>query len=173
MAGYCALGTLNLWRHARPAGVEGRCIGRVDVVVDKRKSKRLAHRIRTWARRNGTPAIIITSPLARCAAVGRHLAAWGWAHRVDARLSELDFGTWDGQRWDQIDAASVDAWTRDFADHRPGGGESVAQLIARCNAFTTELQGGGDVCVVTHAGWISAAVWTQRPEAGALSATSW
>ncbi|HET7793247.1 MAG TPA: histidine phosphatase family protein [Rhizobacter sp.] len=149
-----------VWRHPRPDGVAGRCIGRSDVPVDPRKAKRLAHRIRQRARREGLPRVVWTSPLWRSASVGRWLARWGWRHGVDTRLSELDFGDWDGRTWASIGHAQVALWVEAFATHAPGGGESVSQLMARCQAFLAEH---GHVCVVSHAGWINAA---QRVLAG-------
>lgn len=150
-----------VWRHPRPlVDVSGRCIGRTDVAVDRRKAKRLAHRVRHWARRHRAPRVVVTSPLRRAADVGRWLARWGWEHRIDARLSELDFGTWDGQAWDAIGAAAVDAWCADFAHHAPGGGEAVARLLQRTAAVLRETP----CCVVAHAGWISAACWLLEHE---------
>ena len=158
-------------------GVAGRCIGRTDVPADRRKSKRLAHRIRAWARRHGAVHEVITSPLRRGADVGRWLARWGWRHRIDGRLIELDFGHWDGQGWDAIGAAAVDTWCRDFAQHRPGGGEPLVALLGRCAAFIAEVHRdvGAEtrVCVVGHAGWISAALWLQQAGAAMPEPLSW
>lgn len=168
-------------------GVAGRCIGRTDVPADRRKSKRLAHRIRAWARRHGAAHEVITSPLRRGDDVGRWLARWGWRHRTDVRLIELDFGHWDGQAWDAIGAAAVDAWCRDFAQHRPGGGEPLVTLLARCAAFIGEvhrdsvhrdpasrgLGAEAGVCVVGHAGWISAALWLQQAGSALPEPLSW
>jgi len=150
--------------------VAGRCIGATDVIVDRRKSKRLAHRIRSWARRHGAPRVVITSPLRRTSDVGRRLASWGWVHRVDARLSELDFGTWDGRGWDEIGRVAVDGWIADFAVHRPGGGESVGDLMNRCASFVAE---SSPACVVTHAGWISAAMWLEISPTAPPSSRQW
>ena len=163
---------LVVWRHPQPLGVAGRCIGRTDVVVDPRKAKRLAHRVRQWARRHAAPRIVHTSPLRRSADVGRWLAAWGWQHHVDARLSELDFGTWDGQPWDAIGASAVGAWCDDFALHAPGDGEPVAQLLRRCRSFAEQHVGASTCCVVGHAGWISAALWLHQG-AGLPGASDW
>jgi alpha-ribazole phosphatase len=150
---------LHVWRHPRPDGVAGRCIGQVDVPVDRRRAKRLAHRIRRQSRRDGGPREVWTSPLQRAACVGRWLARWGWRHRVDPRLAELDFGSWDGETWERIGPAPVDAWCRDFARHAPGGGESVEALLARCGALLGEWTGARSatrVYAVGHAGWINA-----------------
>jgi len=54
------------WRHPRPIGADGRCIGgRTDLPVDARKAKRLAHRIRAVARREGLVREAVCSPLER------------------------------------------------------------------------------------------------------------
>jgi alpha-ribazole phosphatase len=162
-----------VWRHPQPRGVQGRCIGHTDVLVDRRKAKRLAHQIRHWARRHGAARVVLTSPLQRAASVGRVLAGWGWLHRIDARLSEMDFGQWDGLHWNLVGASALDTWCADFAAHRPGGAESVAELLARCAAFLAEPQADAPVCVVGHAGWISAAQWLQSAGTQTPTATQW
>ena len=160
--------TVCLWRHPRPEQATGRCIGRrTDLRVDPRRAKRLAHRVRAQARREGGPHEVWTSSLRRAADVGRWLARWGWAHRIDDRLAELDFGQWDGRSWDDIGAEQVDAWCRDFAGHPPGGGEAVAALMVRCAVWLGDRrQGGGRVYLVGHAGWINAARLLQERSVG-------
>ncbi|HEX3139291.1 MAG TPA: histidine phosphatase family protein [Rhizobacter sp.] len=163
---------LIVWRHPRPKNVAGRCIGLTDVCVDARKAKRLAHRIRQRARRESLPRVVWTSPLQRSAEVGRWLARWGWQHLVDARLSELDFGRWEGLSWDAIDPAEVQAWTDAFATHAPGGGESVSQLMVRSQAFLAEYRGRA-LCVVSHAGWINATQRVLAGQAPPIQASEW
>ena len=162
---------LSVWRHARPSAVAGRCIGHTDVPVDRRKSKRLAHRVRAWGRRHGTAKVVVTSPLRRGADTGRWLARWGWRHLVDPRLIEVDFGTWDGCAWVEIPVDAIDAWCADFASYRPGGGESVDSLLGRCAAFIADAPPGS--AVVGHAGWISAALWLQQTGGAPPRAASW
>jgi alpha-ribazole phosphatase len=164
--------TLTVWRHPKPIGAQGRCIGRTDLHVDPRKAKRLAHRIRRQVRRQRWPHLVITSTATRSVAVGRWLARWGFDHRIDARLCELDFGRWDGQRWVDIGAGEVGAWTEAFADHAPGGGESVRQLMARCRAFLNAC-GDTPLCVVGHAGWINAARWVCAGDGAPRTAVEW
>jgi alpha-ribazole phosphatase len=125
-----------------------------------RRAKRLAHRVRAWARQARAERVVHTSPLQRGVAVGRWLRRWGWRHCIDARLLELDFGDWTGRPWSEIGAAPVDAWCAAFVDHAPGGGETVGALLARCAAFAAEHASGTAPCIVIgHAGWISAAQW--------------
>ena len=152
---------LHAWRHPRAEGAEGRCIGRTDLPVDPRRAKRLAHRIRVFARRHALPRVVITSPLERSRAVGRWLARWGWEHRVNEALTELDFGRWVWLPWDRVPKHDFDAWCRDFEQAAPGGGEPVASLIQRVRRFDP----GPARVVVTHGGWLSAAQWLAvRPQ---------
>lgn len=162
--------TLWVWRHPRARGSEGRCIGRTDLPVDPRRAKRLAHRVRQHARCQQLPHCVITSPLRRSAAVGRWLRRWGWRHRIDAALLETDFGTWDGQAWQQIGRVEVDAWCADFLDYRPGGGESLAQLLQRVAAWTAP---SGVACVVGHAGWMLARRWLASGRPAPRRAADW
>ena len=162
---------IHAWRHPAPKGAAGRCIGaRTDLPVDRRKAKRLAHRIRTVARSEGLPRVVATSPLARCRDVGRWLRRFGFQHFVDARLVELDFGRWDGRRWEAIDAAEIEAWSADLAGHAPGGGETVRALLARVQAVRAQAPA---VLLVTHGGWLSAAVWQGLGEAPGPTASAW
>lgn len=174
------------WRHPRPFGAAGHCIGRTDLSVDPRRTRRLAHRIESVVRDAGLPREVWTSPLARCADVGRLLARRGFAHRVDARLAELDFGAWDGQPWNAIGAEEFAKWEADFSGHRPGGGESLESLMQRASVFLGDRAcGRGAACTtaaapfrlgqavanpaadpvltIGHAGWINAVRMLGQP----------
>jgi alpha-ribazole phosphatase len=162
--------TLWAWRHPRPQGAAGRCIGRTDLPVDPRRARRLAHRIQSVARREQLPREVWTSPLARGREVGRWLARQGFHQRIDARLAELDFGRWDGLPWSRIAATEVAHWEADFLHHRPGGGESLAGLMQRVREFLHERAvPGGTLLVVGHAGWMQAAACLQGPVPDAAS----
>ncbi len=146
------------WRHPRAQGAAGRCIGITDLPLDPRKARRLAHRIRATVRRQGLPRRVWVSPLARSRGVGAWLVRWGFECRVDARLAELDFGRWDGRPWTAVPWAEVQAWEADLRHHAPGGGECLAQLQARVQAFVRERDAAADTAVllVGHGGWITA-----------------
>lgn len=168
--------TVRAWRHPRPRGVAGRCIGRTDVAVDPRKARRLARRIHREAVRLGAPGgaaprVVCCSPLRRCRDVARHLRRLGWRVVVDAALLEADFGRWDGLAWTDIPRAEVDAWVADFADHAPGGGEPLRQVLARAAAWAPPVPAA---TVVAHAGWMLARHWwRQHGPAVMPSADQW
>ena len=160
---------IAFFRHPQAKGAAGRCIGRTDLPVDPRRARRLAHRIRALARRARLPRIVFTSPLRRCADVGRWLRSWGFEHRIDALLLEADFGNWDGRPWSAIGAEAVDAWCADFAAHAPGGGESLGTLAQRVAAWNPD----GARLVVGHAGWITLRRWQAEHGEHLPSATEW
>jgi alpha-ribazole phosphatase len=163
------------WRHPRPVGAEGRCIGRTDLPVDRRKAKRLAHRVRQAARRHGWPRVVHTSSLQRCAAVGQHLRRWGWRHHIDDSLLEMDFGAWDGLTWPQIAHAEVDAWCGDFAHHAPGGGESLHAMLGRVAHSLVDLSAKppSPVLIIAHAGWVLSARWVTQNVAVPAQPSLW
>lgn len=155
---------LILLRHTRPLGAEGLCYGRTDLPLDDSfdgESARLAKDLPEVAR-------IVSSPLSRChrlaLAVGR---ARGLPVQVLPGLVEMDFGAWEGMRWDDVPRAELDAWSADFHHARPHGGESVAQLLARARAaLDAALSGPAPVLAVTHAGIIKAALAATNTGAG-------
>ncbi|MFG6466881.1 histidine phosphatase family protein [Roseateles sp. BYS87W] len=160
---------LTIWRHPRPIGATGRCIGaRTDLPVDPRKAKRLAHRIRAHARRQGLPRDVVTSPLRRAADVGRWLQRWGFRWRVDAALREMDFGDWDGCRWEQIPPTAFDAWMTDFNGFGFGPGECLRELMARAATWQPPC-----ALAVGHAGWITARLWAAQQKGQVPTAATW
>lgn len=147
--------SFTIWRHPKPQGAAGRCIGgRTDLPVDPRKAKRLAHRIRAHARRHGLPREVVTSPLVRAAAVGRCLKRWGFRWQIDAALAEMDFGGWDGRPWSEIPPCEFDRWTDDFCAFGFNGGESLDMLRARATRWQPRC-----ALAVGHGGWITARCW--------------
>ncbi|MFT3666766.1 histidine phosphatase family protein [Piscinibacter sp.] len=167
--GALTAGVLHAWRHPRVAGAQGLCVGRTDLGVDARRAKRQAHRLRAFARRHGLPRIVVTSALRRSRDVGRWLARWGWRHHIDAALAELDFGHWDGRPWSAVPREEFDAWCADFAQAAPGGGETVAALLRRVRGFDP----GDARLVVTHGGWLSAALWLRDHGGAPPSSAQW
>ena len=115
---------------------------------------------------------VISSPARRC----RRLAdALGRPTTLDPRLQELDFGTWEGQPWDDVPRERLDAWAADLLHHRPGGAENVLHVARRVHAFVADLRAAGTpaALVICHAGTMRllAALATNLPlEQAALQA---
>lgn len=153
---------LLLVRHAKPLVPPGTCYGARDIPADARHTAQVA---RALARRLPDGADVFCSPLQRCAAIAAAVAVLrpDVHTRLDGRLREMDFGDWEGRPWREIPRAEIEAWTADFAHHRPGGGESVASLLARVARALEETRGrasetGCAAVWITHAGVMRAAM---------------
>ena len=151
-----------LLRHTRPAGADGLCYGRTDLPLAPcfgENAARLARDVPPVAR-------VVTSPLQRCARLARHIAtARGLPLCIDADLSEMDFGQWEGQPWDAIPRAGLDAWAADLLGARPHGGESVAMLRDRALRALARHAAPGTL-IVTHHGVIKTARSLTMGQAG-------
>lgn len=150
---------MALWliRHALPLIEAGVCYGALDIPADPASTQRAAERLA-----EALPAglALRCSPLRRCRQLASALAALrpDLGCGLDPRLAEMDFGLWEGQRWADLGAAALDAWTADFARHRPGGGESVQAFMQRVGAAWQEARHSGQATAwITHAGVIRAA----------------
>jgi len=143
---------LHLVRHPRPDIAPGLCYGASDVPVTEAELARAA----TSLHARGLPGTIAvyTSPLRRCAELAQQLNPC--ALRFDARLAEMDFGSWEGRSWDAIPRAEVDAWTADLLHYRPGGAESVLDVARRVAAFVVDLRRANEAeaLIICHAGTI-------------------
>ncbi|MCX6951418.1 MAG: alpha-ribazole phosphatase family protein [Verrucomicrobia bacterium] len=165
-----------LIRHTRIVAPPGVCFGRSDVPLaatfpDEAEDVR--------ARLPWVPAEVWSSPAPRCRALADRLGAA--RVRLDPRLQELNFGAWEGRRWDDFRSPESEAWALDPWNQRPPGGESAAELWARVDALRADLltRGGDRIAIVTHAGVIRAwrgltagkslrEVWSEPVEFGGI-----
>jgi alpha-ribazole phosphatase len=147
-------------RHA-PAAVEGVCYGRSNVPL-KMAPGPAADLV---VERLGAvePRAIWSSPLARARDLAEQIAhRLGVPMHADARLSEIDFGLWEGLPYSEIerrDRARFLRWQADWEFLPAPGGESLHQLQDRVEAWYKGRQSeldGADVLVVSHAGPIRA-----------------
>lgn len=136
---------LHLVRHPRPLVAAGTCYGRLDVEAENAASVGDALRAELPP---GLP--VWSSPLRRCTVLAGLLHP---APRHDARLAEMDFGTWEGRPWDKIPRHQLDAWAADIAGYAPPGGESPRDLQRRALDFVAGLA-VPEAVLVTHAGVI-------------------
>lgn len=84
---------------------------------------------------------IIASPLRRAMETARAVAR-DRPVEPDPRLMEMDYGAWEGLRYDEIDArdaAGRAGWVADPEANRCPGGESGADVAARARSFLVDL----------------------------------
>ena len=149
---------MKLWliRHAQPLIDAGVCYGATDVAADTQATALAAQAL---ANELPVDGVMQASPLQRCERLAQEVRALrpDLTYQTDARLREMDFGAWEGQRWDAISPEAYDAWTADFFGHRFGGRESVAEFMGRIALAWDEFQSQGqDRVWITHAGVIRA-----------------
>ena len=159
---------MKLWlvRHAQPLIAAGVCYGRLDIAADAQATRHCAQAL---AQALPGGVVLVTSPLQRCEQLAQSLLGLrpDLTCKKEPRLQEMDFGDWEGRRWDAIGQSALDAWVADFARHRPGGGESVQAFMQRVAAAWDELWEQTPVPVtdtvwITHAGVMRAATLLQR-----------
>lgn len=161
--------SLLLLRHGRTAFNAGeRVQGSLDVPLDSLGRAQAAAVGPVLAQLR--PAVVVSSDLARA----RETAdALGVPVVLDARLREIELGSWQGLTLDEAREAYPEEWQRWRAgeDVRRGGGETYAEVAARATAAIREnLAGvppGGLLVVVTHGGTarVSAATLLDLPDA--------
>lgn len=146
---------LILVRHPAPDLASGLCYGRSDVPVAPQELARVRTSLQTSLPRQ---VPVYSSSLSRCLDLASLLAhdLNAGTVRIDARLMEMDFGTWEMQTWHDIERAAIDAWTADLVHYRPGGGENVLAMATRVQSFLQHLlrEQHATAIVVCHAGTI-------------------
>lgn len=150
----------DIWlvRHARPLIPAGVCYGSTDVPADLDATRHAASALGLLL---PPDTQVLCSPLQRCTRLADALldtrADLSW--RTDTRLAEMDFGTWEGWRWDDIPKAAIDEWTAQFGTWRFGGAQSVNELMQRVGAVWQEtLLAARPTAWICHAGVVRAAV---------------
>ena len=147
---------LILLRHTTPDVQPGICYGQLDLDVaatfDAEADKAFA----------ALPRVdrIVTSPLKRCHKLAEVISDRNQRpFEQDARLMEMDFGTWEGVAWDDIPRPEIDEWGENFLHARPHGGENVMQLRTRAMQAISEWNDPAtQTLIVTHAGIIRIAL---------------
>ena len=142
---------IYLIRHTA-VDVDGICYGQTDVPL-KETFEAEAGLVKKKLK-DISPDAVFSSPLNRCRRLTHYC---GFNNAIlDDRLKELNFGDWEGQRWDEID---MSVWAVDWVNPPAPRGESFMQMYHRVAAFFDELKDRGcnTVFVFTHGGVISCA----------------
>jgi alpha-ribazole phosphatase len=146
---------IYLIRHTQTATESGLCYGQKDVA--------LAESFVDEAQcvKNKLPALsedcmIFSSPLSRCVKLAETFLR---PITKDERLLEINFGDWENQRFEDIEARLLNQWTENFVHKPPPNGESFSDLCRRTGSFWESLlaqQPAEQILIITHAGVIRA-----------------
>jgi alpha-ribazole phosphatase len=153
--------TTRIWlvRHGEPAGVRGRCYGKLDVGLSDAGRAQME---RTAACLRGEPfGAFYASPRVRTLESARILAGFhDCEFRQDPGLCEIDFGDLEGLNYDEIAARYPEIyrrWMEAPTEVQFPNGESFAAMRVRVlRAFETirERHEGQTIAIVTHGGVI-------------------
>ncbi|MBM4207219.1 MAG: alpha-ribazole phosphatase [Gammaproteobacteria bacterium] len=144
-----------LIRHTKTAAINGLCYGQTDVALADtfiEETQAVVNKLASLS--NG--CLIYSSPLSRCL---RLAETFRRPVVVDQRLREVNFGDWEGIRFDEIDQQTLRHWTEHFVTQPPPNGECFNDLCQRVGVFWDELiaaQPAKQVILITHAGVIRA-----------------
>lgn len=162
-----------LIRHPQPEIAPGVCYGQADIAVSSAQCDAVQQNLPLNLRQSLAAANLplYASPLQRCAGLAQRLHP---APHFDARLKELDFGTWECLPWDSIARAEIDAWAADVVGYAPGGGETALAMAERMNQFLLDLSAAklAQAAIVAHAGSLRMILAWQPAQAPAALAAS-
>ena len=166
---------MKLWlvRHAQPLIAPGVCYGATDVAADAQATLASAQALALIL---PTGVGVSVSPLQRCEQLAQFLRGLrpDLTYRVDERLVEMNFGCWEGQRWDAIPQADFEAWTADFGNYQFGGAESSNSVLKRvASAWKQAQREARDAVWITHAGVSRAATLIEQGVMQVELATQW
>lgn len=156
-------------RHGVASGVEGRCIGHTDVPLSAEGADSIRALVSAWPVQLAgiRPRRLVSSDLRRAADSAAILGqAWSLEVEYDPRLREMSFGSWDGRLWSALEAEDGErfsAWMRAWTTAATPGGEGAVDVVGRARTWLEAQSARHDppdtwVAVVSHAGWIRAAV---------------
>jgi alpha-ribazole phosphatase len=153
--------TSRIWlvRHGEPAGMRGRCYGKLDIglsAAGRTQMERAAECLKAEQLE-----AIYASPRLRTMESARIVAGFHeCGYREDAGLSEIDFGDFEGLTYDEIAVrypAIYRQWMEAPTEVQFPHGESFAAMRVRVlRAFEAirEQHEGRTVAIVTHGGVI-------------------
>jgi len=150
--------SVYLLRHGQtPYNADGnRYCGRTDIELTERGIQQ------ALAVRERMKGIVLdavyASPLLRARRTAELASGWS-SVQTDARLIEIDFGSWEHKTREEFvaeDPLSWEAWSRDPENSRAGGsGESGREVVERLDGFFFEMlsrHSGQTILVVGHNG---------------------
>ena len=141
---------IYLVRHIEPSIEKGICYGQLDVAIPD--DYQVQHQQIMYELPHDFDAIF-SSPLLRCKLLANQLS-----NNViyDKRLMEVNFGDWEGKKWDDINQTDLNNWMDNYITTAPPNGESLTDVLNRFSDFITEIKtkNYNKILIITHAGII-------------------
>lgn len=144
---------LILVRHTQVAVPKGTLYGQADVELASSSATDFA----AVHKRLPTQCdFIYSSPLSRCRLLAESLAVrYGTQPEFDEDLLEMNFGHWEGKRWNELPAEQARHWGNHWQSEPAPGGESFQHVRSRVAQFRQQRLIHDEyktVIVVAHSG---------------------
>lgn len=152
---------LHLIRHTSVAVPLGTCYGQTDVPLADTFTVEAALVHRSIKHHHYDK--VYCSPLSRCTRLANFCGHP--SPTIDSRLMEMNFGSWENQRWDEITDPHLTRWFESWISQRTTNGESFNDLCERSTSFIESIRNSEEqkIAIFTHAGFIRATwVTTQQ-----------
>ena len=139
-----------LVRHTTPAIEKGICYGQTDLDLAHTFEDEAIEVLKKLPKQLD---VVYSSPLKRCTTLAHKISD---NITLDDRLKELDFGSWEMQKWDAIPLFEIQPWYDNFVNTSTLNGESYQDLQHRVLDFYKGLkkQKLSSVAIITHSGVI-------------------
>ncbi|MDO9424659.1 MAG: alpha-ribazole phosphatase family protein [Methylobacter sp.] len=126
---------IYLIRHTQTATDPGLCYGKSDIALAASFPDEMAD-LHDKLPEFDDNCKVFSSPLTRCLQLAETFSD---TVTTDTRLQELDFGDWEGKRFDDIEAGVLQHWTNNFVTASPPNGENFEDLYQRAGSFWQDL----------------------------------
>lgn len=142
---------IYLVRHTTPLIEKGICYGQTDLDITENfdaESKNILDKIQF-----DSDTKVYSSPSKRCTKLA---SLFNKNFVTDKRILELNFGSWELKKWDDIPKEEMTPWMQDFVNVSVPKGESYTELAKRANQFYYEIkaQNNKQTIIISHAGVI-------------------
>jgi alpha-ribazole phosphatase len=139
-------------RHSSLAVPRGVCYGFTDIDVSSNFSMEADWLKRTLSAFN--PGVVVSSPLQRCMKLA--VEVFNAPIIVDDNLKEVNYGDWEGEKWEDIGVEGDNLWMYQNINNRPPNGESFNELQARVIEVFDDISKNNQdkIVVVCHGGVI-------------------
>jgi alpha-ribazole phosphatase len=141
---------IYLIRHTAPNIEKGICYGQADIDI-KSCFKEEADDIRKRLPKD--IKYVYSSPLVRCSKLAEYLFPHTAVEYLPG-LREINCGDWELKSWNDIDAAQLDAWMKNFMHVPYPNGENFFQLRQRVLEAISKIskENHPSVAIISHAG---------------------
>jgi alpha-ribazole phosphatase len=138
------------FRHPKPENADGICYGHTDLNISNESRDECKTSLSIF---NYPELKIYTSPSTRCASL---LLNSQVKFKESGLIKEINFGIYDGTKWDLVPKDLLDTWAKDISGFKFEQGESYLELKTRIRIFFDSIPKDRDILLVTHAGVIRA-----------------